>query len=62
MFTLLTVVVFLCSILTYVIKSGDYQRETKQIGTLTRTVVIPGTYMEVPKHYSLKGVIIGEKV
>ena len=61
-FTLLTVVVFLCSILTYIIKSGDYQRETKQIGTLTRTVVIPGTYKEVPKYYSLEGVIIGEKV
>ncbi|MBC8486537.1 MAG: hypothetical protein H8D45_10905, partial [Bacteroidetes bacterium] len=61
-FTLLTVVVFICSILTYIIKSGDYQRETKQIGALTRTVVIPGTYKEIPKNYSLEGVVIGREV
>ena len=61
-FVLLTGVVFICSILTYIITSGNYQRETKKIGTLTRTVVVPGTYEEVPKHYSVKGVIIGEEV
>lgn len=59
-FVLLTAVVFFCSLLTYFIQSGEYKRETKQIGTLTRTVVIPGTYEEIPKHYSLKGVIIGD--
>ncbi len=61
-FTLLTAVVFICSLLTYIIVSGSYQREIKTIGTLTRTVVIPGTYKEIPKHYSAKGIIIGEKV
>ena len=61
-FILLTVVVFVCSILTYFINSGEYERETKQVGTLTRTVVIPGTYQELPKHISLEGVIIGDEV
>jgi uncharacterized ion transporter superfamily protein YfcC len=61
-FILLTGVVFACSILTYFINSGNYERETKQVGTLTRTVVIPGTYQELPKHISLEGIIIGDEV
>jgi len=61
-FTLLTMVVFVCSLLTYIITSGAYKRETKQVGTITRTVVIPGTYKELPKHFSAEGIIIGEEV
>lgn len=61
-FTLLTIVVFICSIFTYIINSGQYKRETIQVGTLTRNVVVPGTYKELPKHFSTKGVIIGEEV
>jgi uncharacterized ion transporter superfamily protein YfcC len=47
---------------TYIISSGTYERETKQVGTVTRNVVVPGTYKELPKHISPKGVIIGEEV
>jgi uncharacterized ion transporter superfamily protein YfcC len=54
--------VFICSIFTYIITSGKYERETIQVGTLTRNVVVPGTYKELPKHISAKGVIIGEEV
>jgi uncharacterized ion transporter superfamily protein YfcC len=54
--------VFICSIFTYIITSGTYERETKQVGTLTRNVVVPGTYQELPKHISPKGIIIGEEV
>jgi len=54
--------VFICSIFTYIINSGTYKRETKQVGTVTRNVVVPGTYKELPKHISPKGVIIGEEV
>ncbi|MDH3267749.1 MAG: hypothetical protein OEM46_02725, partial [Ignavibacteria bacterium] len=61
-FILLTSVIFVCSILTYFINSGEYKRETKQVGTLTRTVVMPGTYKELPKHISPIGVIIGDEV
>lgn len=61
-FTLLTIVVLICAISTYIITSGTYDRETKKVGTLTRNVVVPGTYKEIPKHISPKGVIIGEEV
>jgi len=61
-FALLTGVVFICSILTYMITSGVYERETKKVGTLTRNVVVPGTYKELPKHISPQGVIMGEEV
>ncbi len=61
-FTLLTGVVFICSIFTYIIVSGEYEREEKKVGTITRNVVVPGTYKEIPKHISPEGVIIGEEV
>jgi len=54
--------VFICSIFTYIITSGTYERETIQVGNLTRNVVVPGTYKELPKHISPKGIIIGEEV
>jgi uncharacterized ion transporter superfamily protein YfcC len=54
--------VFICSIFTYIVSSGTYERETIQVGTVERNVVIPGTYEELPKHISPKGVIIGEEV
>jgi uncharacterized ion transporter superfamily protein YfcC len=60
-FALLTGVVFVCSISTYIITSGEYERETKKVGMLTRNVVVPGTYQEIPKHISTKGVIVGEE-
>jgi uncharacterized ion transporter superfamily protein YfcC len=59
-FILLTSVILVCSILTYFIPSGLYQRESKQIGELTRTVVIPGTYKQIPKNISAEGIIFGE--
>ena len=52
-FTLLTGIVFLACLLTYVIPSGSYERQKRKIGTLERTVVIPGTYKTIPKKYSL---------
>jgi len=61
-FILLTSVIFVCSIFTYFINSGEYRRESKQVGTLTRTIVIPGTYHELPKHISVQGVLIGDEV
>lgn len=57
-FTLLTGIVFLACLLTYVIPSGSYERRTQKIGTLERTVVIPGTYQTIPKKYSLGGLLL----
>ena len=35
-------------------------RKKIEIGTSTRTVLIPGTFKYIPKHYSLKGLILGD--
>ncbi len=59
-FVLLTAVILFCSILSYLIPSGSYQRETRTYGNLTQTVVIPGTFQQQPKHFTLKGVILGD--
>ena len=32
------------------------------IGKIEQSVVVPGSYKELPKHYSLKGTILGEEV
>ena len=61
-FTLLIAVVFVSSIFTYFITSGVYERETIKVGTITRNVIVPGTYRELPKHISPKGIIMGEEV
>ena len=59
-FTLLTVMVFLASLSTWVVPSGRYERVIQQIEGHERTLVVPGTYREIPKDYSLKGALIGE--
>lgn len=61
-FPLLMGVILFCSALTYVLPSGSYEREERTVGELTRTMVIPGTFEELPKHYSLKGLLIGTDV
>lgn len=59
-FVLLTVIIFLCSVLSYVVPSGIYQRKTIDIEGSSRTVVIPGTYSKLSKQISLKGIFFGE--
>jgi len=60
-FTLLVYVILFCSLLTYFIPSGSYERETKEVGGLTRNVVQPGTFQPIEKHISVKGLIIGDE-
>jgi uncharacterized ion transporter superfamily protein YfcC len=43
-FVLLTGVILLCSLLTYLIPSGEYQRETRLIEGAERSRVVPDTY------------------
>ena len=49
-FALLTGVVFACSLLTWVVPSGEFERENREVGGIERTMVVPGTYETVPKH------------
>ncbi len=48
--------------MTYVIPSGSYDRQERTVNGLTRTMVLPGTYTETDKHYSLKGALVGDVV
>ncbi|MCB0288117.1 MAG: YfcC family protein [Calditrichaeota bacterium] len=61
-FVLLLGVILFCSVLTYFIPSGEYNREERTVGTLTRTMVVPGTYQTIPKHYSAQGILFDDKV
>lgn len=61
-FVLLTSVIFVSSLLSYIIPSGTFSRETKKVGVIEKTLVIPGTFKEIPKSYSLKGVFLGDQV
>ena len=54
-FALLTILVFVVSLLTYVVPSGEYRRETRLVEGRERTLVVSGTYEAIPKHISLKG-------
>jgi len=59
-FTLLTGVVLFCSVLTWILPSGEYERQTIQVGQLERNVIVPDSYARIPKHYSLKGTVFGD--
>jgi uncharacterized ion transporter superfamily protein YfcC len=59
-FPLLLGVIFVCGILTYIIPSGTYERREVKIGEATRNVVIPGTYRQLPKDISLRGIVMGQ--
>lgn len=59
-FVLLTIVIFICAAFTWVIPSGEYKRETKTIDGHERTLLIPGTYHNIEKNYSLKGALLGD--
>jgi uncharacterized ion transporter superfamily protein YfcC len=61
-FIFLSAITLFCSILTYFVPSGSFERTTRTYHKITQTVVVPGTYKEIPKHISLKGAILGEQV
>lgn len=58
-FVLLTGVVLVVSLATYVVPSGQFERETRTVGGSERTLIVPGTYREVPKHFSARGALVG---
>mgnify|MGYP001813391450 CR=1 FL=1 len=61
-FALLTGVVFCCSVLTWIVPSGEFERERRLVGTSERTMVVAGTYETIPKHRSARGLIFTETV
>ena len=55
-------IIIICSIFTYFIPSGSFERTTRDYGKIKQTVVVPNSYKEVPKHYSVKATIVGETI
>lgn len=55
-------IIIICSLLSYLIPSGSFERVTKDYGSMTQTVVVPNSYKEIPKFYSLKATLIGENI
>jgi uncharacterized ion transporter superfamily protein YfcC len=58
-FVLLTLMVLLASFATWLIPSGRYQRQTREIEGRERTLVVPGTYEAIPKEFSVPGLLLG---
>jgi len=61
-FALLTFVVFACSMLTWVVPSGEFEREERMVGGSERVMVVAGTYETIPKHRTARGVLFTESV
>jgi uncharacterized ion transporter superfamily protein YfcC len=61
-FVLLTGVIFICSLLTYIVPSGSYERQRRLVGGHERTLLVPGTYQSQPKHVSWRGILLGDEV
>jgi len=61
-FVLLTAVILVCCVMTYIVPSGSYERETKIVEGKERTLLVPGTYKPIEKHISVRSVLLGEKV
>ncbi len=61
-FVLLTGVVFVCSALTWVIPSGQYERQTKLVDGTERTLLVPGTFSQVEKNITIQGALLGDSV
>jgi len=55
-------IIIFCSVLSYFIPSGSFEREKRIINKIEQNIVVPGSYSEIPKHFSVKGVTIGENV
>jgi len=61
-FALLTGVILFASLLTWIIPSGSYERQVRQVGNLERNVIVPDSYTETPKSYALEGILLTEPV
>jgi uncharacterized ion transporter superfamily protein YfcC len=61
-FVLLSLVILVCAAATWVVPSGQYERQTREVSGVSRSLVVPGTYEPVAKHHSLRGAVLGEDV
>jgi len=61
-FVLLTGAILACSLLTYIVPSGSFERQTRLVEGRERTLVVPGTYQHLDKHITARSMLLGEEV
>ena len=61
-FIFLSAIILFCAILTYIIPSGSFDRTSRTYGKITQSVVVPGSYKQMPKHISTRGIVLGERI
>lgn len=57
-FTLLTGVILFTSMLSWVVPSGQFERQEVKVASMTKNVVVPGSYAALDKFTSLKGLLL----
>ena len=60
-FIFLSAIILFAGVMTYVVPSGMFERVTNTTGAVSQTMVVPGTYEEIPKKISVQGLLLGEK-
>lgn len=61
-FIFLSAIILFSGVLTYFIPSGQFERSTRIVNNVKQTLVVPGSYREIPKHISAQGMILGDDV
>jgi uncharacterized ion transporter superfamily protein YfcC len=61
-FIFLSAIILFSSIMTYFIPSGQFERTTRVVDNVEQTLVLPGSYQQIPKRFSVQGVILGDEV
>ena len=57
-YTLLTTIIFIGVLASYLVPSGTFERKEQEVEGVSRTMVVPGTYQEMEKRYSLEGIFV----
>lgn len=60
-FVLLAGVILVCALLTWIVPSGRYERAVRTVDGKERTLLVPGTFAPLAKHYSVRGVLLGDE-
>jgi uncharacterized ion transporter superfamily protein YfcC len=59
-FIFLSAIILFSGVLTYVVPSGMFERVIRKTGNAEQTLVVTGTYKEIPKNFSVQGALLGE--
>jgi len=60
-FIFLSAIILFSGAMTYLIPSGSFERIVKKTGNVEQTLVVTGTYKEIPKKITVQGVLLGEE-